>query len=132
MDKSWEGKLLKYGFEEQIYSLGKPEQAKRQSEDGLKMIMQFNFLKNISPLEKLKGFSKNKKLERAKALNPIIKDIIDRIKPDAIIIDTMLMIPSAFKGQRWVNFNPSNGLCNIASENTPPFGSGLYKVFNFY
>ena len=96
------------------------------------MVMQFSFLKNISPLEKLKGFSKNKKLKRAKALDPIIKDTIDRIKPDVIIIDTMLMIPSAFKGQRWVNFNLSNGLCNIASENTPPFGSGLYKVFNFY
>lgn len=132
LDKSWEGKLLKYGFEEQIYSLDNPGQTKRQSEDGLKMVMQFSFLKNISPLEKLKGFSKNKKLKRAKALDPIIKDTIDRIKPDVIIIDTMLMIPLAFKGQRWVNFNLSNGLCNIASENTPPFGSGLYKDFNFY
>lgn len=124
LDKSWEGKLLKYGFEEEIYCIGDPEQAKRQSEEWLKLVVEYDFLKNVSPLEKMKGFSRDKMLEKSKVMSPIIKDIIDRVKPNIVIVDTMFMVPTAFKGQKWVNLNPSNGMCNISSENQPPFGSG--------
>ena len=124
LSKSWEGKLLKYGFEEEIYCIGDPEQAKRQSENWSKFFLEGDLLKNVSPLEKMKKLSKGIMLEKSKVMSPIIKDIIDRVKPDVVIVDAMLMVPTAFKGQKWVNLNPSNGLYNISSENQPPFGSG--------
>ena len=65
-------------------------------------------------------------------MDPIMRDIVDRIKPNAILIDAFLWMPSLMDcGIPWVwtiSCNPLFRDYAVEDENIPPSASGLYKL----
>jgi hypothetical protein len=111
---SWRQKLKIYGFEEELIELSKKvtveDPAKFWAEHCLKAGM-FGF---SSPLEKIKcmaGDSFKEMLDRFKTSDPLMKEIVCRIKPDIILIDGFLWMPSLMNsGIPWVYIISGNPL----------------------
>ena len=122
--ESWSGRLTKFGFEEELIVIPKDTD---KSEDELQsLLLKSGMISPLSPLEKIKNSGISKSLyPKAVASDPIMKDIISRVKPDVIIIDQMFTMPSLMSSCPWVISFPSNPLFPLNDERTPPPMSGI-------
>ena len=94
IDRAWNGKLKKYGFIEELMIIpissenNKPEEPGKMWAD---VLLNAGVFDEYSSLEKLKARVKPGIIEtfmdKTKAFNPFYKEIVERVKPDIIIID---------------------------------------------
>ena len=128
INKSWKGKLTKYGFEEELFT----DPTRKENENPAEFITDFlldsGMLSPLSPLEKMKRMwssGTNVMLNQIKENDPIIKLIVDKVKPDVIVIDHAGCTPSLVNaGVPWVWLVSTNPLFAIWDDRTPPCGSG--------
>ena len=118
------GQLVKYGFEEQVYEVDDPFM--NMDKD---MFKKFNeekdVFKEMSPIERFKDLVKEELfLKMAKVTNPHVKEIVDRIKPDLVIVDSMFILPGAIKDYPWISLFTPNPNAFLFDERAPPFGFG--------
>ncbi len=135
---NWREKLKVFGFEEELIELSKngaiEDPAKFWAELCLKSGI--NLFGPKSPLEKIKSMTSVgflDMIDRSKASNPIMKEIVCRIKPDIIINDGLLWIPPLMdSGIPWVWFMSCNPLFidyAIDDKRLPPSASGK-RIYN--
>ena len=126
--REWKGELIKYGFEEQLFT-DKSNINKRPSEDIQKFMLNNGVLNNIPLLEKMR-LSLLRLYTEVKSkhhyYNFQIKLIINRVKPDLIVVDSWFTIMPAFaKGSyRWITYHSANPLSLFDNEQMPPPYSG--------
>jgi len=126
---SWREKLNIYGFEEEIIE----QELKNEItiEDPAKywaeLCEKSGLFSSLPPLEKMKNTNKyflRDIVENARNSDPTIKKIIDRIKPDVIIVDGFVWLPSLMSsGIPWVWSISTNPLCmdySMDDERLPP------------
>ena len=129
---SFIGKLKEYGFKEEILQIklqiGK-DSAKNSSEKKesfhLKKLMDLGLYSDIPFLKKAENFILTEPtLLKDKYLNVQIKDIIQRNKPDLIVISFMQFPAFLTAGCPWVSLMPANPLMAYWDERAPPSCSG--------
>ena len=129
IDKSWKGKLSKYGFEEELYTDPSREKDEKAGEFWINFIIKIADVFPLSPIEQLKGFGTGAMqafINQALDNDQKMQEIIDRIKPDVIVVDSYVTTPSIIKsGIPWVLLVSANPLVAIYDERTPPCYSGL-------
>lgn len=126
INESWSGKLVKYGFEEELI-----KDPTRDSNEDMSLYWAKFFLKGeallaLEPINRFKssGFFAHV-IERAQMFEPAIEDIIRRCNPDVIVTDHVITILSVINsGKPWIMCCSNNILFYIDHENTPPFSSG--------
>ena len=119
------GQLVKYGFEEQVYEVDDPFM--NMDKDMFKKFNEENdAFKEMPPIERLKGLVKEEFfLKVAKVTNPHMKQIVDRVQPDLVIVDSMFILPGAIKDHPWVSLFTPNPNAFLFDERAPPFGFGM-------
>ena len=124
-DQSFKGKMIKRGFEEEIVEKEMSEEERNNPSGNLiSMCKEGGLFDDCSDLEKFKRVHKFSFASSRKE-NEIIKEIIERTKPDVIINDSMF-IPAIMKsGIPWVNLCSAQILLRIFDERLPPGGLGL-------
>lgn len=143
---SFIGKLKEYGFKEEILQIQSQidkDSAKDNSENKqsfhMKKFMDLGLYDNIPVFKKAENFILSEPtLLKEKYLNVQIKEIIQRNKPDIIIISFLQFPAILTAGCPWVTLMPANPLMAYLDERAPPSCSGklikLIKLnlFNFY
>ena len=135
INEQWRGKLAKYGIEEVLLTQddrpSDEDPAKRWSE----LFAGGGAIKSGSPLET--AININTKIipyfvEEIKKFDANMSQLFKEIKPDVLVMDQVLTIPSAlFSGIPWVLVCSFNPLYFIDDERTPPWGSGEKEHFKF-
>jgi UDP:flavonoid glycosyltransferase YjiC (YdhE family) len=133
---SWEGKLKPLGFEEELYE--DIDEIDRKTD---KVNWTQSVITNItpylkeSPIDHHKGYGRMKwTLLSNKAMkeNSIYAQIVNRVKPNVILIDNLCVSPSLITaGIPWIRTVSSQVLFAIDDERTPPTGSGLSSIHLF-
>ena len=87
-------------------------------------------LSNTSPLEKMKIMNQpgmfDKMVDKRIKESEQIEKVVDKVKPDVILIDDMVGLPCLiYNGKQWVNIASTNPLFYIGGEKLPPPGSGM-------
>ena len=124
LSQKTKGQLTKYGFEEEIYQVDDPfinmdkgYFKKKHEEQGI--------FKGIPTLDKMKKMKdENPFFKAAKLINPEIKEIVARVKPDLVVLDSMFILPAAIKNYPWICLITSNPNQCLRDENVPPSGFG--------
>ena len=116
------GNLIKYGFEEEVYEVANPFETNNESweteEDD----------KNKSPLESWKDIVESEYFwKMAQVTNPKIKDIVDQVKPDLVVVDSQFLLPAAIQNTTWISLVVGNPNLFLFDEKSPPFGFGKSK-----
>jgi spore coat polysaccharide biosynthesis predicted glycosyltransferase SpsG len=128
IDKSWKGKLLNYGFEEELYCDPSREENEKAGEFWVNFFIKAEKVLPLPPIEHFKGFGTESTelfINQALDNDSKMKEIIDRIKPDVIVVDSYVTTPSILKsGIPWVLLVSANPLVGIQDERTPPCFSG--------
>jgi len=133
INERWNAKLLKYGFEEELIR----ESESNSVEDPAKFWADVfaPIFNSSSALEKTLHIKRNLNkffVGMTKKLDAVVSEVIDRIKPDVIILDQVLCLPSVVNsGIPWVLTCSFNPLKMIEDERTPPAGSGKFQLFLF-
>ena len=118
------GQLIKYGFEEEVYD-NELSDTLSKNEENFKNFSQQGIFQNKPLMEKMKEIVREDYLIRnAQRINPKIKDIVDKINPDLVIVDSTMILPAAIKDHLWINLIPSNPNALLFDERAPPFGLG--------
>ena len=128
--KEWKGKLAKYGFHEEFYEVPQTKKDFRQIEEVIKSLSESGMFSSMSSLEKMKVTIKStffdELVEKTIAIEPQLKQIVDRHKPDLFIVDNFFGSPTLIYSDRpWVFVGSGNPLFYIPDERTPPPCSGL-------
>jgi len=135
IDQSWKGKLLKYGFEEELLLDPNRKEDENPGEFWVNYLIKAHKILPLSPIEKVRAFGTESTimmLDQAIDNDSRIREIIERIKPDVIVVDSYASTPSILKsGIPWVSLISANPLVGITDEQTPPCYSGLYEVSIF-
>jgi len=130
---NWREKLKVFGFEEELIEFSKEETVEDPAKFWAELCLKSGMLGPKSPLEKMKGMDFNDLINRVKASDPIMKEIICRIKPDIIIIDGLLWIPPLMNsGIPWVwsvSCNPLFIDHAMDDKKLPPSFSGK-RIYN--
>ena len=119
------GQLKQYGFEEEGYQID--DSFFNMDRDKIKEVTdEKKMLENCeSRLEQWKQWADDDIfLNIIKNTNVKIEDVVDRVKPDLVVVDVAFILPSAIKNYPWINIitpNPSSSLCD---ERSPPPGFG--------
>ncbi|CAG2116713.1 unnamed protein product, partial [Medioppia subpectinata] len=139
VDASYRGKLVGFGFEEEIieFSVTKkssdiesdPQESQSLIESRVQVLLRSGILSAKSSREKLEILSGDGFLSRIVdkviANEPILKDIIARVRPDLYILDHLVGPPSLiFSDKPWVFILSANPLSGIHDTRTPPNFSG--------
>ena len=97
------GQLKQYGFEEEDYEVD--DSFFNMDTNKVKEFTDKNkLLENESPIQQWKQMADNDIIiTMIKATNPKVKQVIDRVKPDLIVIDAAFILPSAIKNYPWIN-----------------------------
>ena len=118
------GQLKKYGFEEVVYHIDNPyfnlekNQMKQSAED-----KKLNY--NKPPIEIMKaGIKRELFLNLSKSTDPHMKQIVEQVKPDLVILDSMFILPSAIKDHPWINLITPSPNVMLLDERCPPPGLG--------
>ena len=130
----WKGKLEKEGFIEEL--LVDPNNNFKEDNSGdpvkkyVEELLTSGILSGIPPKEKLKQLLGSgwfqKMIDLTKALCPTYQQIVDKHKPNLIIIDHFVAIPPILKsGIPWVLLFSGNPLRMFGSEELPPAGFGM-------
>ncbi len=127
MNQSWSGKLAEYGFEEELFSQSDRDPNKDPAKYWADIFVDSKAT-TTTPLEKTIFWRTtifSHLINEIKILDPILREIIDRVKPDVIIIDHYFYISSIVDSSiPWVLSCSMNPLWLIDDERTPPTGSG--------
>ena len=130
VEKSYESRLLSYGFEEEILDNEKTKDNKPGEEVAV-LLKESGIFNGMTSLEKMESIVKKNKfiqmIEKRKQMDPQFRAIVDKYDPDIIIIDDMIGLPSLIYANRpWVSIISTNPLQKIDDERLPPGGSGIY------
>lgn len=125
--KGYEGKLAHYGFIEEL--IENKEEEGKPGEAGASHLLEDGLLSEATSLEKLKLLQNNdffsKLVDRVLDVEPRMKEIVAKHKPDVIIIDHFVGSPTlVYSGKPWVFLFSGNPLFVIDDERTPPKASG--------
>jgi hypothetical protein len=111
---NWRQKLKIYGFEEELIELSDKVTVEDPAKFWAERCLKDGMFGPSSPLEKLKslaGDGFNEMINRYQTSDPIMKEIVCRIKPDIILIDGFLWMPSLMSsGISWVYIISCNPL----------------------
>ncbi len=136
---NWREKLKIYGFEEEIIELSKKVTVEDPAKFWADMCSRSRMFGPSSPLEKIKGMANvgfKEMVDRNKTSDPIMKEIVCRIKPDIILIDGFLWMPSLMNsGIPWVwsiSCNPLVIDYAIDDKRLPPSTSGKRRFNEKY
>jgi UDP:flavonoid glycosyltransferase YjiC (YdhE family) len=130
INESWNGKLVKYGFEEELLK----ESERDPNEDPAKYWANF-FIKggsftSLTTLEKAVNIKKNLYpifVKQNISSDVIFEEIIERLKPDVIVLDQVFCIASVINsGIPWVLSCSFNPLMIVDDDRTPPPQSGMF------
>jgi hypothetical protein len=128
---NWKETLKIYGFEEEIIELSESKEIEDPAKFWAQVIVKTGLLNSLSPIEKMKNMSDNfleEMLNRSQKSDPILKEIVERIKPDIIVIDGFVWLPSLMNsGIPWVwsmRLNPLAFEYGMDDERLPPSTSG--------
>jgi hypothetical protein len=130
VDKTFEGKLIRYGFIEEKIIDPNEGKFKNPGEKAAKRLMESGILSGMSSLEKIELMSTKKffvgSTERMKFNETILKAIIEKHKPDVYIIDHFVGSPTLiYSDKPWVFLFSGNPLFVLDDERTPPGASGM-------
>ena len=53
-----------------------------------------------------------------------MKQVVDKVKPDLVVVDSMFILPQAINAYPWISVFTSNLNAFIYHEKVPPFGFG--------
>ena len=136
---SWREKLKIYGFEEELIKLSKKVTVEDPAKFWAELLLKAGMFGPSSPLEKIKSIAGNgykEMVDRYKTSDPIMKEIVCRIKPDIILIDGILWMPSLMNsGIPWVWSISCNPLVidqAIDDKRLPPTNSGKRRFNEKY
>ena len=128
VDAAWKGKLAKYGFEEQLISTDDKDDAEEfwppfLAEHGGNIL-------DADPYDQIdlfSGFAMKTMFEHHKKTEPKLKEIIERVKPDLLVVDANICSPSVTNsGIPWVWIFSAGPLLIVPDpEKLPPPSSGL-------
>ncbi|CAG2109766.1 unnamed protein product, partial [Medioppia subpectinata] len=139
VDASYRGKLVGFGFEEEIieFSATKkssdaeldPQESQSLIESRAQVLLRSGILSAKSSREKLEILSGDgfltRIVDKVIANEPILKNIIARVRPDLYILDHLVGPPSIiFSDKPWVFILSANPLSGIHDTRTPPNFSG--------
>jgi UDP:flavonoid glycosyltransferase YjiC (YdhE family) len=131
---NWRQKLKIYGFEEELIELSEKVTVEDPAKFWAELIQKAGMFGSSSPLEKIKrmtGDSFKEIIDRCKTSDPIMKEIVCRIKPDIILIDGFFWMPSLMNsGIPWVwsiSCNPLVIDLAMDDKRLPPSTSGKRK-----
>ena len=129
-DQSFKGRLVKRGFQEKIIEKEMTEEERNNPSGNLiTSCKERGLFDDESAYDKLKRaieFS----FASSRNENEMIKEIIERTKPDVIVIDTIFAPAIMKSGIPWVNLFSTQILIGIDDERTPPWGLGLPSYDN--
>lgn len=142
------GKLAEQGFEEYIcqntcgYKKEWQEvdgngKAKNPGEETARQLIAAGVFGAEPPLKKLQKtlnlFVENKDFnEYVRKLDIDVKKAIETIKPDVLLVDNLLLLPSIYySGLPWIQQVSSNPCCRLFDSTLPPGGSGYPSDGNF-
>jgi UDP:flavonoid glycosyltransferase YjiC (YdhE family) len=133
---NWREKLKVFGFEEELIELSKKETVEDPAKFWAELCLKAGMLGPKSPLEKFKSMTNvsfPEVIDRSKTSDPLMKEIVCRIKPDIIIIDGIIWMPSLMNsGIPWVWSVSANPLCidfAMDEKSLPPSFSGK-RIYN--
>ena len=127
---SYEGKLKKYGFEEELLINNEEAKEMKPGENIAKWLETCGFFSNKSSLEKMKimvepSMSQGMVDYRIK-YDEQIEKVVKKVNPDVILIDDMVGLPCLIHcGKPWVNISSGNPLFYIGDDKLPPASSGI-------
>jgi len=128
VDISFKGKLIPYGFEEEIHSLPKKSDDNPEINVWANIVSKNKETFKLSPIEIVEKFCAvcfSYMYEGLKARDSQYKDIIERVKPDIIIIDSYVASPTITNcGIPWVWLYSAAPLLCLNSDKLPPGWSG--------
>jgi UDP:flavonoid glycosyltransferase YjiC (YdhE family) len=132
----WSGKLTKYGFEEEITLFKENKTTEDPAKYWADFVKKTGFFGSIPPIEKITNMSGFVEvINEIKNSNSRMKEIVDRVKPDVILIDGFIYMPSLMNsGIPWVWSMSCNPLAidyAIDDERIPPSCLGLTLIFQF-
>ena len=129
INDQWRGKLERYGFEEVLFS----QESKKEDVDPAQMwasvLDQNGLFSKLSPLDNAVKLNDvmDSMIEDQMKLDLLIEKLLPQIKPDVIICDQIMCLPSVENsGIPWVLVCSCNPLFLIEDERTPPTNSGLF------
>jgi hypothetical protein len=130
VDKTFEGKLVRYGFIEEKIIDPNEEKFKNPGEEMANRLMESGIFSGMSSLEKIELMSTQifsvEIVEKIKLKEPMLKAIIEKHKPDVYIIDHIVGLPTLiYSDKPWVFLFSANPLFVLDDERTPPGGSGM-------
>jgi UDP:flavonoid glycosyltransferase YjiC (YdhE family) len=132
IDKSWKGKLNEHGFEEELYSISNRKDSEKPSEYWVTVAYDLKHNFRLSPLSQWKGcgvLCYLDMLRQAKEIDAIASTIVGRNKPDVIVINSLVCLPSLITcGIPWVNLVSVNPLMFFLDSQLPPATMG--NAFN--
>ena len=124
VDAAWKGKLAEYGFEEELISTDDKDDSEEYwqvylAEHGEGIVKEELF-------EVFNNESTKIMIERHKMTEPILKEIITRVKPDLLVVDAYFCSPAVTNsGIPWVYMFSAGPLLVVYDpEKMPPPGSG--------
>ena len=115
------GQLKQYGFEEEEYEID--DSFFNMDRDKIKEVTdERKVLENcVNPMDQWRKWAASDKfINTMKSTDVKVKDVVDRVKPDLVVADVALTLPSAIRNYPWINLitpNPSTSLCD---ERCPP------------
>jgi len=130
VDKTFEGKLIRYGFIEEKIIDPNEGKFKNPGDEIAKHLLESGILSGMSSLEKIELMSKQTffvdMIEKVKINEPNLKAIIEKHKPDVYIIDHFIGSPTLiYSDKPWIFLFSGNPLFVLDDERTPPGASGM-------
>lgn len=130
VDSCWKKMLQSYGFEVELMT--EENNNEKPSEQWAEMIERMAPLLRSPPLELLVTTDPDAMREMADLIiknDPIYEEIIKRVKPDVIVVDSYHYVPSVVNsGIPWI-YLFSAGPLGISTDNVPPAYSGMCYCF---
>lgn len=133
IDETWKGRLSIYGFEEELFKDPEKESIVDPSAYWSNLLYKIGAMKSRPPVEKvclIRSNILNIRMNYIAKVDKIMEEILSRIKPDIIVIDNYLALPSLVgSGIPWVLSCSFNPIQFIEDERTPPPCSGMSRYF---
>jgi len=133
IDNSFKGRLVNYGFIEEILTEPNDGKIEKPGEHGAKHLLKSGLLSRISSLEKFEIMAKTpffaELAVKAKNNEQKLMAIVEKHKPDIHVIDNFVGSPTLiYSDKPWVYLFSGNPLFVLDDERTPPGASGLYSL----
>ena len=117
-----------FGFEEEVYEVDDPlfNMEKNKMKEFIK---ETDFFGNKTPIQGWKETAQSKYfLSGAKTANPKVEQIVDKVKPDLVVLDCTFILPSLIKNYPWISLITPNINSILFDERSPPPGLGALII----